>query len=193
MLSKLLNKIENNKTENILDSKDEKKNIPRSYSDSSFILKKTKQETSYNFHLEILPENIALIYYNKNYFNNVTFLLMKEVFFQNTFTFLSLTVCDNEISIFIDQSIAEKFVNTNDTDSNNFVPSSIDRDYRAIRVYDSIDGISHIGIVKKISTLMAEHNIPILYVNSYNNNYILISDNDLQNAKKCLTEYGFLF
>ncbi len=199
MLSKLLQeKKEQEHNQSILcdttEVKEDKKNIniPRSFSESSFFTIKAKNikktEKQYIFNLEVLPINICLLYFNKSEYTKVIYMLMKEVIFQDNYNFFSLTICDDEISVFLDQHIVDKFTEKNSKFYHQ--PNAVDRDYRAIRVYDSIDGVSHIGIVSKISTLLAESNIPILYVNSYNNNYILVPDSELENAKKCLTDSG---
>lgn len=139
---------------------------------------------NYNYNIEILDEKICLLYFNKEHYNKVMYMLMKDVLLQNSNKFFSLTICDNEISLFIDQSIFEKIAEKNEDTYHK--PNAVEKDYRAIRIFDNVDGVSHIGIVSKISTVLSKSNISILYVNSYNNNYILLSEKDLQEAKECL-------
>ena len=191
MLSKLLKeKKDREEMKNDKHDLEDQKPIHRCFSESSFFAKKAEEEKKvkkeYIFHLEVLNEPICLLFFNKREYTRVTYMLMKEVIFQDTYKFFSFTVCDDEISVFLDQNIVDRFINKNDHTYQ--YPNAVDRDYRAIRVYDSIDGVSHIGIVSKISTILATCNIPILYVNSYNNNYILVPDSELERAKKCLTE-----
>jgi hypothetical protein len=198
MLSKLLQEQKKEK-ESSLQNKNQNNIIHYCSSDSSLILNNLKtDEKQYTFHLEILPELICLLFYNKHEYDKVSFMLMKEVIFMNTFSFFSLTICEDEISIFLDQNIVNNFITKNkkeiDCDIKFYQePIAVDRDYRAIRVFDSMDGVSHIGIVSKISTLLSKSDIPILYVNSYNNNYVLVPDKHLEKAKKCLLEYNFVF
>lgn len=50
--------------------------------------------------------------------------------------------------------------------------------YRVIQIHEGCPGIDHIGTVSEISSLFADINISILYINTYNNNFILIKEKD---------------
>jgi hypothetical protein len=134
----------------------------------------------YNYNLEILNSIIALVYIPKNLFHQYLVYLLKDVILDEEGIFYSLTVNEDEISLFIDQEkikIKEGMI--------------IDPNYKIIRIYDNSDGLGNVGIVSKLSSLMSKNNIPILYVNSYNNNYILIKENYFIKALKCLKDNGF--
>jgi hypothetical protein len=148
---------------------------------------------NYKFDIEILENKISLLKLNKKDYDFISFLITKEILFKNTFSFISLTFTKHEpdISIFVDYSIAEyiiKYVSANNLDT-----YSKDDNYIAIRIYDTHDGIDHIGIVSHISSIFAKCQIPILYINNYDNNYILIKEKYLDDAKIQLKNCGGLF
>jgi hypothetical protein len=170
--------------------------IHRSVSESSF-LNHTKEDTpekEYTFHLEVLDQPVSLLCFTKSEYKSLMFTLLKEVIFKDEHKFFALTVTDQEISVFLDQDAVDRFIKpTNNYSADNLRPTAVDRDYRVIKVYDLMDGVTHIGIVSKISTLLAASNIPILYVNTYNNNYILVPDKYLEQAQRVLTSSDFVF
>jgi hypothetical protein len=131
--------------------------------------------SDYNFNFEILEEKISLLYFPKYSYDEVMYSILKSVLFNPNNIFFSLTCNEDEISLFIDSRYEPK---------NNY--GTIDKGYRVIRIYDNYDGVENIGIVSKISGLLSEKQIPILYVNSYNNNYILIKEKYLEKTKEVL-------
>jgi hypothetical protein len=60
------------------------------------------------------------------------------------------------------------------------------REYNIINIHEDIPGIDHVGIVNYISSLFMKENVPLLYINTYSYNLILISDEYIQLAKKIL-------
>lgn len=60
------------------------------------------------------------------------------------------------------------------------------REYTVFNLHEDIPGIDHVGIVHYISGLFMNENIPLLYINTYGYNLILISDEYLECAKKIL-------
>lgn len=56
-------------------------------------------------------------------------------------------------------------------------------------IYEEHCGINHLGIVNYISNIFIKCQIPILYVNTFNENIIFVSENDLDNAIICIGSY----
>ena len=99
--------------------------------------------------------------YRKNFYHILKILLDKNIF-------MSLTISPDEISYILD----EKYISL-------FESSEIIIDRNKYNVYQlfNIDSneIEYIGIVNKISSIFKEREVPILYINSFNNNFILVS------------------
>lgn len=131
----------------------------------------------YSYSLELLPNDISLMTIQTTDNDKIITQLLKHVFFSTDPIFYSLTVGNDEISLFIDTKIAHLIKDAHPIDN-----------YRLIRVFDENNGVSLIGIVSKISTIFAANEIPILYVNSFNNNYVLLKNADIDKAKECLRE-----
>lgn len=86
--------------------------------------------------------------------------------------FYSITKTDDELSIVCLE---------------NNIPQDIkcESDWRIFKIQGPLD-FSLIGILSKISSLMAENQISIFAVSTYDTDYILIKENNLENALKIL-------
>lgn len=67
-----------------------------------------------------------------------------------------------------------------------------DDDWRCFRIQGVLD-FSLIGILSKISTLLAEKNIGIFAVSTFNTDYILTKADDFQRAVEVLQTNGYPF
>lgn len=94
--------------------------------------------------------------------------------------FLFIGKTDDEISIVCDC----EHTPANYTD--------ISRNWKCIKIIGTLD-FSLIGILSKISTILAEHNIGIFVVSTYNTDYILVKEDKISLAKKCLEENNYTF
>ena len=77
----------------------------------------------------------------------------------------------------------------------NDVPNdTIARDdgWKAFRIEGVLD-FSLIGILSKLSTILAENKIGIFAVSTYNTDYILVKEENFEKAKKVLIESGYEF
>ena len=76
---------------------------------------------------------------------------------------------------------------TEDTPAN-----TIDRDdgWRAFRIEGVLD-FSLIGILSKISAILAENKIGIFAVSTYNTDYILVKEQNFERALQVLAEAGY--
>lgn len=64
---------------------------------------------------------------------------------------------------------------------------TVDKHWSAFRIEGVLD-FSLIGILSKISSLLAEHNIGIFAISTYNTDYILTKTADFQRALQVLKE-----
>lgn len=66
------------------------------------------------------------------------------------------------------------------------------RVYHIINIHEDIPGIDHIGIISTISRLFSKREIPILYVNTYSYNLVLVSEECKIRALEVLGEISYL-
>lgn len=69
---------------------------------------------------------------------------------------------------------------------------NIDKNWKCIKIEGVLD-FSLIGILSKISTILADHNIGIFVVSTYNTDYILVKEENIQLARRCLEENNYKF
>jgi len=62
--------------------------------------------------------------------------------------------------------------------------------WRAFRIQDKLD-FSLIGVLSRISSVLADHNIGIFVISTFNTDYILTKAEDFQNALKALEKAGY--
>lgn len=91
--------------------------------------------------------------------------------------FYSITRTDEELSIVVDEDVS--------------IESDVaEYGWRAIRIVGTLD-FSLIGILSKISTILAQAKITIFAVSTYNTDYILVKAGQLENAIEVLTQNGY--
>jgi hypothetical protein len=91
----------------------------------------------------------------------------------NTNKFFCITQGETELSLFVPETVAQSIMQN--------MPGytcSITEKYTVLRVFQDTHMIEESGVVSEIAKFFAERNIPILYVNSFNNNYILVRESD---------------
>jgi hypothetical protein len=96
-----------------------------------------------------------------------------------SFNIMTQTIIENEITVF-------KYI---DDDDELFEKHSVifdPRSYNIINIYEDIPGIDHIGIVNYISSLFLKEDIPLIYINTFSYNLILISDDYIDQVKNIL-------
>ncbi len=91
--------------------------------------------------------------------------------------FYSITRTDDEISIIVE----EKF----DLQSNN-----IELGFRIIKIEGILD-FSLVGILSKISKILADNYISIFVISTYNTDYILVKEEDLTKTTELLKENNY--
>lgn len=78
--------------------------------------------------------------------------------------------------------------------STNLVPKNViecDNGWKAFRIEGVLD-FSLIGILSKISTLLAENEIGIFAVSTYNTDYILTKEENFEKSVKVLEKNGYI-
>ena len=88
--------------------------------------------------------------------------------------FFSITKTEDELSIVcLEENISEKIKS--------------EKGWRVLKVEGPLD-FSLVGILSKISGLMAKNNISIFAISTYDTDYILIKDENIKKAIKVLNE-----
>lgn len=90
--------------------------------------------------------------------------------------FFSITRTDQELSIIYPQ---EK------------IPAGVlvEKNWQAFRVEGIIDGAYAVGIIASLSDPLAKAGISIFNISTYQTNYILLEEKNLEKAKKVLEEF----
>lgn len=91
----------------------------------------------------------------------------------------SITRTDEELSIVVKEDIDIK-------------SDIIEKDWRMIKIDGTLD-FSLIGILSKISTILANANISIFAISTYNTDYILLKEDKIKEAIKVLEENEYKF
>lgn len=102
---------------------------------------------------------------------------LSEVNYSDEFCFIGKT--DEELSLVC---------------STNLVPKNViecDDGWKAFRIQGVLD-FSLIGILSKISTLLAENEIGIFAVSTYNTDYILTKEENFEKSVKILEKNGYI-
>jgi hypothetical protein len=66
------------------------------------------------------------------------------------------------------------------------------RPYHVINIHEDVPGIDHVGIVHRITSFFVAANIPLLYLNTYAYNLILISEEHFPRALTILRQISNL-
>ena len=109
-----------------------------------------------------------------------------------------LTVCKLKTTAEIDLNQDFYFVGRTDEEislvckTENTPTKTLERDdgWRAFRIKGILD-FSLIGILSKISSILAENKIGIFAVSTYNTDYILVREGDFNAALTALGEHGY--
>jgi ACT domain len=130
------------------------------------------------FSVTLLPGLLRLYKCTRAEFENI----IRHRFYDVIKDILCQTILDNEITIFLHIR--------GDNEATRVVFQSIcvtdPRSYYAIDIHEDIPGIDHIGIIYQISKRFVDKEIPILYINTYGHNLILVSDEYIVKAMEIL-------
>ena len=136
------------------------------------------------FSIEILEEKVKLYKCSREEYKNI----LSKYKLYNTDDILCHTQLKDEITLY------HIINNQEENKTNNHILSKLcisdHRIYNVINIYEDIPGIDHVGIIHNISKLFLEENIPILYINTYGHNIILVSDENIYVAIDSLKKIG---
>lgn len=93
--------------------------------------------------------------------------------------FYSVTKTNEEVSFVVNQDVEIQ-------------SDIIELNWRAIKVVGTLD-FSLIGILSKISTILAQAEVSIFAISTYNTDYILLKADKLEKAIEVLKENGYTF
>ena len=100
----------------------------------------------------------------------------REINFEDDFLFVGKT--DEELSVVC---VEEKVYKS---------AYAGDKGWKALRIKEILD-FSLVGILYKISKILAENNIGIFAVSTYNTDYILVKEENINKASEKLDENGY--
>jgi hypothetical protein len=124
-----------------------------------------------NFYLELLDDTVYLysfdISYKKSILGALLPILLDDKFF-------SMTQSEKEFSLFVSTKLTDVISELNSFNDTIIRINHVVDKYSVLRIYQDTHNINEHGIVFRLSKIFYEKNIPILYVNSYSNNYVLI-------------------
>jgi hypothetical protein len=146
----------------------------------------TEASTQYQF--DIMEEPVILVSIDKAKAIASMHLIIKLLYYSDDDNFTSLTVSDDELSLIT----SEKKFNEN---CDKVFESKGDfrvyiTKYYVFKIYQHGEDVGKVGIVSKLSKIMAENGVPILYITTFNNDYILVEHDKKEEAKKCLLANG---
>jgi hypothetical protein len=125
-----------------------------------------------NYNIEILEQPIKIYYFSpknkKELLGHIIPILYDDTFF-------NICQSNEEFSLFISSNIDLSNIN-------NLVADH--QEYNVIQINYSYHQINDVGVVHEISKIFNSLNIPILYINSFNNNFILIPKNNIIEIEK---------
>ncbi len=122
--------------------------------------------TSKKLTISILPEKFGVCHFNKN--SHIPIWATGET------SFTSITLTRDELSIICPQ---------------NKIPAGVmfENDWRAFKVKGPL-GFTLTGVVSSLSTPLAEAKISILYVSTYETDYLFVEDKNLEQAREILND-----
>ena len=91
--------------------------------------------------------------------------------------FFSVTKTDDEISVVMLQEMISSEIKA-------------EKDWRILKVEGTLD-FSLIGILAKISSVLAENQISIFVISTFNTDYILVKEEKIEKAMTVLSEEGY--
>jgi len=136
------------------------------------------------FSVLILPSKIKLYKCTKDEYKNI----ISKYSLYNEEDILCKTMLEDEVTF---------YYNLKDHKDNSYVHYVLSkicvsdtRQYTVINIFEDLPGIDHVGIIYNISRLFLKENIPILYINTYGHNLILVSEEYLNRALETLKTIG---
>lgn len=135
-----------------------------------------------------VDKNIKLKLYNMN-----------KYLYKKHFININKMLFEDDIVCFIGRNFkSENFFSLFIQDCNHQLIKELDQDIYVTKeigyfymfdIYEGNCGISHLGIVNYISDIFVKNKISILYINTFNENIILVPEKDLEKSMNCLHQF----
>ena len=135
-------------------------------------------DVKYNF--RVLSEPVVLVLLKK--LNDSMHLINQLLYYTDNDIFVSFTKNEDELSLIV----TEKYISQNNNNLNIY-----DKKYSVFQIIENCSEIEKVGIVNCLSKIMATNGISILYITTYNNDYILVDFEKTQLAINCLETHGY--
>jgi hypothetical protein len=125
-----------------------------------------------SYNIEILEQPIKIYYFKTKNKREILGHIIPILYDD---TFFNITQSNEEFSLFVSSNIDLSKVPELVSDN---------KEYNVIQINYSYHQIDDVGVVHEISKIFNSLNIPILYINSFNNNFILIPKNNIIEIEK---------
>lgn len=122
-----------------------------------------------DYSLELLPDIIHLYNVHPQFKTTVLGAILPLLWEDE---FFSITQSNDEVSFVIHSKYDAKLQKLN-------CVYKLEQEYRVVKLYQVNHQIDELGIVAQFATTFKEYGIPILYINSFSNNFILIPSCEL--------------
>ena len=137
------------------------------------------------FSVTLLPGQIRLYKCNREDFQRI----VRHKFYNITKDILCQTMLEDEITFYLhvlEDNAATHVVFQSICDTNDI------RNYHVIDIHEDVPGIDHVGIIYRISKRFVEKHIPILYINTFGHNMVLVLEEYLPKAFEVLKEIAYV-
>lgn len=136
------------------------------------------------FSITCLPQQVYLYKATRDQFHVIHY----HHYYNIMNDILCQTLLDDEITLYV-------LITTENAATHHVLQKMCQSDqriYHVIDIHEDIPGIDHVGIIHRISGRFAEKSIPILYINTYGHNLVLVADENMPNAMKILSEIAYV-
>jgi len=146
--------------------------------------KKKFNTDDYDF--EFHTEPVVMVQLNPEcYWKYMHFINQLAFYCNKDKMFFCLTINRNEVSLIATKKYIEEYLLNVCLDEMGDYNIYL-KDYYVIQIYESVEDIGKVGIISYFSTVMSENRIPILYIPTFSNDYLLIESQYIDMAKKVL-------
>lgn len=140
------------------------------------------------FSVTFLEKRVRLYTCNKEVYNNL-FLQYKS--FCTSDDILCQTMLNDEITFYVYEK-NDDIANSINHHIFQKICTVDPRLYVIINIHEDVPGIDHIGIIYHISGYFLKKHIPILYINTYGHNLVLVSEEYLSQVQNIFNEIAYI-
>jgi hypothetical protein len=136
------------------------------------------------FSVTLLPGSLRLYTCSREIFQRI----VSNRYYDITKDILCQTVLNDEVTFYIHN------LESNSATHEVFQSICISdpRIYRSFDIHEDVPGIDHIGIIYQISKRFVDKHIPILYINTFGHNLIIVLEEYLPQAVDVLKEIAYV-